>query len=229
MAPFRTFTLILLVSALFHVGVVILIGAPSGAALDGVPTPQALEVRLATTFGDGDFERLGEGAIETPPIPIAVAEEQGQVAQASFQGMERTLPDLKQEARSSRLSPLSEAGVDADVTESSVLDTDLALPKIYRSESELDFPPKALTSVLAEFPANASAENVHGKVVLMVLISRHGAVDDVKVLEGTPPGYFEASAVAAMRGMQFSPGQKSGHPVSSKLELTINYGIAVSQ
>lgn len=67
------------------------------------------------------------------------------------------------------------------------------------------------------------AENLDGRVVLRLLVSERGAIDDVVVMESDPAGMFEQSATAAFRNAQFSPGMKGGKPVKSQMVVEVRY------
>lgn len=101
----------------------------------------------------------------------------------------------------------------------------------YLSANGLDSPPSALGNIAPEYPEAAGA--IEGLVRLRLLISSSGDVDDVAVVSATPPGYFEASALAAFSKAKFSPGYFLGVPVKSQLLIEIGYtpinrGAAVS-
>jgi TonB family protein len=91
----------------------------------------------------------------------------------------------------------------------------------YRRAGELDSPPAALQSIDIEYPE--SAGSVEGTVVLRLLISATGSVDEVTVLGARPPGYFEASALTAFGKARFSPGYLLGIPVQSQLFFEVGY------
>lgn len=85
----------------------------------------------------------------------------------------------------------------------------------------LDPPPRTLEYVDPEYPA--SAGTVEGTVMLRLLISSTGTVDEVAVVKATPPGYFEASALKAAALAKYSPGYFLGVAVKSQLYIEIAY------
>lgn len=62
-----------------------------------------------------------------------------------------------------------------------------------------------------------------GSVVLRLLISTSGEVDEVAVLRSTPPGLFEASALQAFAKAKFSPGYFLGIAVKSQIYIEVGY------
>ena len=60
-----------------------------------------------------------------------------------------------------------------------------------------------------------------GKVTLALSIDATGRVVDVSVVRSDPPGFFEASALAAFRSAPFAPGIKGGRPVQSRIQTVV--------
>jgi protein TonB len=91
----------------------------------------------------------------------------------------------------------------------------------YQSAAGLDPPPRPIQSIDPEYPAAAHLQE--GTVVLRMLISSSGDVDEVAVVRATPPGVFEESALAAFGRAKFSPGYFLGIPVKSQLLVEVGY------
>lgn len=91
----------------------------------------------------------------------------------------------------------------------------------YRQGAELDPPPRPLEDIDPVYPAAAGLKE--GTVVLRLLISATGNVDEVKVIRANPEGLFEASAVAAFGKAKFSPGRYLGLPVASEITIEVDY------
>jgi protein TonB len=51
--------------------------------------------------------------------------------------------------------------------------------------------------------------------VLRIFINDQGTIDDVSVLESTPPGVFEEAALTATLALQFKPAIRNGRSVKS--------------
>lgn len=91
----------------------------------------------------------------------------------------------------------------------------------YRTAAQLDSPPRPLDDIQPEYPATAGLQQ--GTVVLKLLISSHGEVDDVTVVDASPKGVFEASAIAAFGSAKFAPGRYLGAPVASQITIAVDY------
>ncbi|MDM0009115.1 energy transducer TonB [Variovorax sp. J22G73] len=99
----------------------------------------------------------------------------------------------------------------------------------YLPASELDPPPRPLTEIRLAYPPSAGMRT--GEVVLELLIGSSGAVENVKVIEATPPGMFEASAIGAFVSTRFSPGMRAGVPTAARMRVAVQFsatGMAVS-
>jgi len=91
----------------------------------------------------------------------------------------------------------------------------------YRPAPELDPPPRPLGDIDPEYPAHAGLQE--GTVVLRLLISETGSVDEITVIDASPQGVFEESAIAAFAAAKFSPGRMLGMPVRSQLTIAVDY------
>lgn len=99
----------------------------------------------------------------------------------------------------------------------------------YLPVSELDPPPRPLTEIRLVYPPGAGMRQ--GEVVLELLIGAGGAVEDVKIIEATPVGLFEASAISAFVGTRFAPGMRAGVPTAARMRVAVQYsatGMSVS-
>lgn len=91
----------------------------------------------------------------------------------------------------------------------------------YRSAADLDPPPRPLEDIQPEYPASAGLQQ--GTVVIRLLINSSGEVDDVTVVDASPKGLFEASAIAAFGAAKFAPGRYRGVPVASQMTIAVDY------
>jgi len=91
----------------------------------------------------------------------------------------------------------------------------------YRSSIGLDPPPRPLQDIQPEYPEDGDLQV--GTVVLRLLISDQGLLDDVAVVRSSPAGIFENAAVAAFQAAKFSPGKLLGTPVKSQMTVEIEF------
>ena len=91
----------------------------------------------------------------------------------------------------------------------------------YLLGARLDPGPRPLASIEPEYPDSANLQE--GKVVLRLLISDAGVVDDVAVVRAEPKGLFENAALDAFRVARFSPGMVLGSPVKSQITVEVEF------
>ncbi len=91
----------------------------------------------------------------------------------------------------------------------------------YRLSGTLSPPPRIVDAPEPVYPAGA--ENEEGTVVLRILISAGGTIDDVAVARSLPPGLFDESALAVFRAARVTPGYLMGVPVKSQITLELKY------
>ena len=60
-------------------------------------------------------------------------------------------------------------------------------------------------------------------VVLRVLISERGVVDNVAVVRAEPRGVFDQAAIDAFSKARFSPGLAAGMPVKSQITVEVQF------
>ena len=93
----------------------------------------------------------------------------------------------------------------------------------YYPARQLDVYPQLLAPLKLDYPERAAAQRVDGNLLLLLLIDEFGAVNQASVVESQPDGYFEEAALAVFRATRFSPAQKQGQPVKSRVLLQVSY------
>ena len=91
----------------------------------------------------------------------------------------------------------------------------------YLLGARLDPGPRPLDSIEPEYPESANLQE--GKVVLRLLISDTGGVDNVAVVRAEPKGLFEDAALEAFRKARFAPGMVLGTPVKSQITVEVEF------
>jgi len=84
----------------------------------------------------------------------------------------------------------------------------------------LDPGPRPLDDIEPEYPDPYLRE---GTVVLRLLISETGHVDDVAVVRSQPSGVFEQAALDAFGKARFAPGLAAGTPVKSQITVEVRF------
>ncbi len=78
---------------------------------------------------------------------------------------------------------------------------------------EVDLHPKALQRFKPPYPEEARRRGQEGSVRLRIRIDESGRVREAEVVQGHPPGVFDAVALEAIRKVGFEPARKAGKPV----------------
>jgi protein TonB len=88
---------------------------------------------------------------------------------------------------------------------------------------QLDQYPKPVAEVGLKYPRRAGTEVMSGTVTLLLLIDDLGIVVEATVVEADPPGYFEDAAIEAFKAVLFTPGQRDGRVVKSRLVVQVAF------
>ena len=84
----------------------------------------------------------------------------------------------------------------------------------------LDPGPRPLDDIEPDYPDPHLRE---GTVVLRLLISETGHVDDVAVVRSQPSGVFDEAALDAFGKARFAPGLAAGTPVKSQITVEVRF------
>jgi protein TonB len=88
-------------------------------------------------------------------------------------------------------------------------------------EESFDTPPQPVVTSNFAYPPQAKKANLQGYVLLSVLVNEQGEVVEAQVLESSPPGVFEQSALEGIRRWRFNPAQSKGKPVATWVQQKI--------
>jgi protein TonB len=92
--------------------------------------------------------------------------------------------------------------------------------------AQLDIFPTALAPVRPAYPHAAAAADLAGEVMLLLLIDETGRVHECTVVDAQPAGTFEEAALEAFRAARFTPGQRDGRNVRSRLLVKVVFSPA---
>ena len=95
----------------------------------------------------------------------------------------------------------------------------------YYPARQLDVYPQLLAPIKLDYPDRAAAQRLDGHLLLLLLIDEFGIVNEASVVEAQPEGYFEEAALSVFRATRFSPAQKQGRPVKSRVLLQVSYRV----
>ena len=81
--------------------------------------------------------------------------------------------------------------------------------------------PRLLNEVTVDYPTGAGARE--GKVMLRILVSETGAIDNMVVVRASPAGFFEEVTLNAFARAEFAPGEFLGVPVKSQFFVEVEF------
>ena len=90
----------------------------------------------------------------------------------------------------------------------------------------VDVPPRAVSQGSFRYPPSAKKNGIRGYVVLSILVSEKGSVDQVQVLESSPSGVFDAAALQGIRSWQFDPAKYQGDVVRVWAKQRIRFDLS---
>ena len=139
-------------------------------------------------------------------------------AAAAIAGSKPTSASPKAESQSE-----SPRAIEPASSPSAGIEMPLIRDPTYYPVKQLDVYPQPLTPIRLDYPDTAASARVDGRLTILLLIDEFGVVNDVSVAEAKPEGYFEEAALAVFRAARFSPAQKQGYPVKSRVTLQVKY------
>jgi protein TonB len=83
---------------------------------------------------------------------------------------------------------------------------------------------KLIRRVVPDYPSAAKRDGIEGSVDLELTISSQGVVEDVSVVNATPPDMFEKSAVAAARKWKYDPRFVDGLASEAHIKVHLDFG-----
>jgi len=81
-----------------------------------------------------------------------------------------------------------------------------------------------IRKILPSCPPLARAARIQGQVVLQALISREGAIENLRVLAGHP--MLVPAAIEAVRQWRYRPYVLNNEPVEVETQITVNFSLA---
>ncbi|MFA5241481.1 MAG: TonB family protein [Sulfuricella sp.] len=167
--------------------------------------------------------------VEAPAVTAAVVEAQPPEPESLLaEAQEPPLPSPEPPVPEPATAAPPLASVAAPETSTSLPSIEVPLiedPRYYPA-LEVDVHPTALQLIQPFYPDGAASAQVAGSVVLELLLDESGKVQELSVEEASPPGIFEQSALDAFRNARFSPAQRNGRVVKSKMRIKVTYELA---
>ncbi len=203
------------VSVLLHL--MLLLGVPvnpTGGLPNAAPT---LTARLESAAAEATAESESPPGIATPPVQETPAPAATNEPAKPVESKTEARPDSKSAA------PESKAAAPPPPSPSGGLELPLIRDPVYYPARQLDVYPQPLAAIRPSCPPAAVAGRINGRVQLLLLIDEFGVVNDASVVESQAEGFFDEPALSAFRTARFSPGQKQGRNVKSRVLLRVNF------
>ncbi|MCD6501055.1 TonB family protein [bacterium] len=108
------------------------------------------------------------------------------------------------------------------------LNVDTFIPPPPIDEEVVDFfalesPPKPVKQVKPDYPDLARKAQIEGVVLVQVVIGTDGKVEQAKVVQARPEGFFEKAALAAARQWEFTPAKQRDKPVKVRYQIPLRF------
>jgi protein TonB len=94
------------------------------------------------------------------------------------------------------------------------------------TDDAVDIPPRPTRRASPDYPMHARTQGIEGYVVLSVLITPSGEVEQVKILESSPPKIFDQVAVDSVRQWHFEPAVYKGQAVRVWAKQKIGFDLS---
>lgn len=105
------------------------------------------------------------------------------------------------------------------------LDIPLVEDPTYYPALEVDVHPVAQHDIIPLYPSQAADDKITGSVILLLNLDESGLVQEISVEQSDPPGHFDQAALDAFRHARFSPAQKQGRIVKSRMRIKVSFDL----
>jgi protein TonB len=89
----------------------------------------------------------------------------------------------------------------------------------------IDIPPRLKRYSPPLYPPRAKGKGVEGKVVVRCVVSARGSIQDVKILQAEPAGYFERAALNSVKKWTFVPAKFKGEKVAVYVDIPLLFSL----
>ena len=201
-----------------HAAALILRPGVSGGRLSASAT-SFLAVRILPASPDSAVpDSAAQTKADSVPAPsVAPAQERRESLRPKPMARAVAEADSLRERKEEHPARSSRARADAAASASDAL----AAAPDYAFGAQLDPGPRPLDEIDPEYPDTVRLRS--GTVVLRLLISDTGHVDQAAVVRADPPGVFEQAAIEAFARARFAPAMAAGRPVKSQIRIEVEF------
>jgi len=178
-------------------------GQPGGSRGDGESSPSAPAFTIYLPQEKPETENLipAKGEVSTEPLP----QEKTSAAMAHAQGATGTNP----------------TDIVAKTADQATVVNGLIVGPWYYPARYLHRHPSPLKPIWPDYPA--SAQDLSGRVTILLLINEEGKVDQYRIQEAAPDGVFEPAVIRAFTEARYAPGMIAGMAVKSQLLAEVSF------
>lgn len=152
---------------------------------------------------------------ERKPKPKPKPKRQKMKAPAPFKGLNTALSGID-------LGLPGLMGEDLDAVDSGLLGSQASI----MTEDLVDVAPRAKYRSPFKYPKSAKKKGITGYVLLSLLIDSSGNVEQVQILESSPPGVFDDIVSTGIRSWRFEPAQYQGKSVKVWAKQKIRFDLS---
>jgi periplasmic protein TonB len=193
--------------------------------------PGAIRARLMSASAASEAQPLPApvrmAAVSGSPEEFAVPESPKPIPSPPAQPLAAAQPPAPERVP----APAQPVDTPAAAPETSTFGPALEMPQIEDPEfypaRQLDVVPRPLGDIALRYPETAADQELSGRVVLLILIDELGMVVEASVISADPPGVFEEAAMESFRDVMFSPAQRHGRAVKSRLPVEVTFDAKV--
>ncbi|BBO86464.1 hypothetical protein DSCO28_70300 [Desulfosarcina ovata subsp. sediminis] len=184
---------------------------------DGLPTTPAPPVAQVNVIR---MQRPETPVVRnTPRPPPATPETKKPLPETALRQVPRTNlrlpfeinPRLTGGPASLAMPPMASSGMDS-----------FGLPNVVDIDA-LDHPLTTLARIPPVYPTRAKREGIQGWVKVRFMVTARGTVDQVTIVDASPPEVFDRSVTHCVSGWRFRPGTVEGVPVNTWAETTVTF------
>lgn len=92
--------------------------------------------------------------------------------------------------------------------------------------TDVDIPPRVIRAASPQYPLKAERDKITGYIKLRFVVTKDGNAIDTTVVESSPEGVFDKSALEAIESYRFKPGMKDGKAVDVQVSLPIKFKLS---
>lgn len=94
---------------------------------------------------------------------------------------------------------------------------------LIQSSAATDRPPRVMARGPLDYPPEAKSKGIQGYVVVRIQVGSSGGVEDVKISESQPSGFFDQAVLRSVRNWKFEPGVVSGKVAAAWITQKVRF------